>query len=364
MPGIPPKINLVELVDEPESVEQPKSKLEAIGFKKEKEKEKDKIVSTPRILETPKIKKSDSVFTKHLHESREFHRAKSQKVICETAPVESEGSSTIDFLRDSGDLKPPALGGEVRVSKWEDEEREKECRSSGDSFESNKKDNSSTMAEESRIGISSFEIIKELGSGSFGKVFLAKLHRSKEMFALKALKKSALILRKHLKYAIGEANVLKKLNSPFIVQLHYAFQTPHYLYLCLDYCPNGDLSQYLANQEDGVISEQEAKMILAQLILAMEHMHKSNIVYRDMKPENVLIGADGFIRLADFGLSKGDVTNNHCASFCGSPAYLSPEMLKQKGVGKESDVYGLGCILYEMLTGEPPYYHDDLNILY
>lgn len=73
-----------------------------------------------------------------------------------------------------------------------------------------------------------------------------------------------------------------------------------------------------------------------------------------------MIGADGYIRLADFGLSKGDVANNLCVSFCGSPAYLSPEMLKQKGVGKESDVYGLGCILYEMLVGEPPYYDDDM----
>lgn len=220
------------------------------------------------------------------------------------------------------------------------------------------------MAEDIKIGISSFDVIKEVGSGSFGKVYLAKLRRTKEIFALKALKKSTLILKKQLKYAIGEVNILKKLYSPFVLQLHYAFQTPHYLYLCLDYCPYGDLSEYLMNQDDGILDEDEARFIIAQLILAVEHLHSLNIIYRDMKPENVLIGADGYIRLADFGLSKGDVANNLCVSFCGSPAYLSPEMLKQKGVGKESDVYGLGCILYEILVGEPPYYDDDMEVLY
>lgn len=98
------------------------------------------------------------------------------------------------------------------------------------------------MAEDIKIGISSFDLIKEVGSGSFGKVYMAKLRRTKEIFALKALKKSTLILKKQLKYAIGEVNILKKLYSPFILQLHYAFQTPHYLYLCLDFCPYGDLS--------------------------------------------------------------------------------------------------------------------------
>jgi serine/threonine protein kinase len=99
---------------------------------------------------------------------------------------------------------------------------------------------------DNKTTFSSFEIIKTLGSGAFGKVFLARHIATNKMYALKALKKKTLILKKQLKYAISEANVLKKANHPFIINLHYAFQTPNFLYLALDYCPGKDLSHHLA----------------------------------------------------------------------------------------------------------------------
>ena len=92
----------------------------------------------------------------------------------------------------------------------------------------------------------SFNVIKVLGSGAFGKVFLARLISNNSLYALKALKKKNLILQKQLKYAVIEANILKQANSQFIINLHFAFQTPHYLYLALDYCPGRDLSFHLA----------------------------------------------------------------------------------------------------------------------
>ena len=103
--------------------------------------------------------------------------------------------------------------------------------------------------------------------------------------------------------------------------------------------------------------EEEARLYAAEILLALEYLHQRNIIYRDLKPENIMIGKDGHIKLVDFGLSKqGNRSDFVAKSFCGSPAYISPEMLIKKGVGKESDFYGLGTVLYEMLVGEPPHF--------
>eukprot|EP01017_Pseudomicrothorax_dubius_P042607 TRINITY_DN6981_c0_g5_i1.p1 TRINITY_DN6981_c0_g5~~TRINITY_DN6981_c0_g5_i1.p1 ORF type:complete len:338 (-),score=90.87 TRINITY_DN6981_c0_g5_i1:98-1063(-) len=183
------------------------------------------------------------------------------------------------------------------------------------------------------------------------------------IFAMKALKKRNLILKNQLKYALTEANVLKAANSPFILSLHYAFQTPQYLYLVLDYCPGGDLAFHLAQKV--TFEEEETRFFIAELILAIEKLHDMDVIYRDLKPENILIGQDGHIKLADFGLSReGVVEENSAKSFCGSPAYLSPEMLRNRGVGKPADIYGIGAVMYEMLVGEPPYYSDDIQKIY
>lgn len=99
-------------------------------------------------------------------------------------------------------------------------------------------------------------------------------------------------------------------------------------------------------------------------MLAIDHLHDKKIIYRDLKPENILLDENGHIKLADFGLSKQVGGDEKTKSFCGSPAYLSPEMLSQKGVGKESDLYGVGTVLYEFLIGEPPYFSDDIPTLY
>ena len=155
---------------------------------------------------------------------------------------------------------------------------------------------------------------------------------------MKVLKKDFLIKNNHLKYAITECNVLKQTDHPFIIKLHYSFQTQENLYMILDYCPGGDLNQLLERKE--ILEENEAKFYIAEIILAIEYLHSHGILYRDMKPENILIAQDGHIKLADFGLAKEGITGMALAkSFCGSPAYLAPEMLISKAVGKSADIY-------------------------
>ena len=113
-----------------------------------------------------------------------------------------------------------------------------------------------------------------------------------------------------------------------------------------------------------MFEENEARFFIAEVLLAIEYIHSLNVVYRDLKPENVLVGSDGHIKLADFGLAKEDIGNSMAKSFCGSPAYLPPEMVAQKGVGKPADIYQMGAVLYEMLVGTPPFFTDNLQKLY
>jgi len=150
---------------------------------------------------------------------------------------------------------------------------------------------------------------------------------------------------------------------PFIVQLHYAFQTPKKLYFVLEYCPGGELFFHLSRA--GRFSEGRCRFYTTELLLAIEHLHSSNIIYRDLKPENILLDADGHVKLTDFGLSKEGIEDNFSAkSMCGTPEYLAPEILDKKGHGKAVDWYSLGALVYEMLTGLPPFYTRDREKLF
>lgn len=133
--------------------------------------------------------------------------------------------------------------------------------------------------------------------------------------------------------------------------------------MVLDYCPNGDLAYHLTKRE--IFDEPEAMFFIAEVVLAIEYIHSLDVIYRDLKPENILVDSTGHIKLADFGLAKEGIKGSaKAASFCGSPAYLAPEMLTDTGVGKPADIYQLGAVLYEMLVGVPPFYTDNIKKLY
>ena len=219
------------------------------------------------------------------------------------------------------------------------------------------------ISEGETVDFSSFTILEEIGSGSFGVVYKVKKINNGQVFAMKSLGKSMLQKQKQLKYAISECKIMKQLNHPFIVPLYFAFQTPKYLYLILELCPNGDLLGLL--EKKGPLEENIARFYLAEVLLALEYLHESDIIYRDLKPANVLIDVDYHAKLADFGLAKEKVDKiNPAMTMAGSPAYLPPEIIARKGASQASDIYGLGPLLYELLTCKTPYYNDNIDTLF
>jgi len=206
-----------------------------------------------------------------------------------------------------------------------------------------------------QIGPQSFIAHKLLGKGSFGEVYLVQKINSNNFYAMKVIKKKKIMNENLVKYVLTERRVMSEMNHPFIVKLHFAFQSNSRLFLVMDYCPGGDLTDYLRKEKK--FTEERAKIYIMEVILALEHLHKKNIIFRDLKPDNVVLDAQGHALLTDFGLSKEGVHDNQGAkSFCGSLSYLAPEMIKRTGHGKSVDWYLLGVLLYEMLIGVPPYY--------
>lgn len=199
---------------------------------------------------------------------------------------------------------------------------------------------------------------------SKGKVFLVKEVKTGEMFALKVLRKDNIIKRNQVEHTKTERSVLGYVNHPFIVSLNMAFQSKDKLYFVLDYCAGGELFFHLGKL--GKFPESRARFYAAEITLAISYVHSLDIIYRDLKPENVLLDARGHVRLTDFGLSKEGISSSSSGanSFCGTPEYLAPEILNRQGHGRAVDWWSLGALLYEMLTGLPPFYCQDREKLF
>ena len=206
------------------------------------------------------------------------------------------------------------------------------------------------------LSITDFKLLKVLGKGRFGKVFLASYKKSGQLFAIKILQKSKIVSENLVNYTLSEKNILSRINHPFIAKLHYALQSTEELYLVLTYYSGGTLEDYLKASKK--FPESSVKFFICEIILALEELHNNSIVYRDLKPENILIDGNGHLVLSDFGLSKQGMNDTDSTySFCGSSAYMPPEILLQSGHNKSVDWYLLGVLMYELLSGSPPFYN-------
>ncbi|XP_036595882.1 ribosomal protein S6 kinase alpha-6 isoform X2 [Trichosurus vulpecula] len=207
-----------------------------------------------------------------------------------------------------------------------------------------------------------FELLKVLGQGSFGKVFLVRKiigPDAGQLYAMKVLKKASLKVRDRVRTKM-ERDILVEVNHPFIVKLHYAFQTEGKLYLILDFLRGGDVFTRLSKEV--MFTEEDVKFYLAELALALDHLHSLGIVYRDLKPENILLDEAGHIKLTDFGLSKESVDQEKKAySFCGTVEYMAPEVVNRRGHTQSADWWSFGVLMFEMLTGTLPFQGKDRN---
>ena len=213
------------------------------------------------------------------------------------------------------------------------------------------------------LSIDDFELLKVIGKGSFGKVMQVKKKDTGKIYALKSIRKSHIVNKMEVTHTLAEKFVLSKVNSPFIVPLKFAFQSNEKLYLILSFINGGELFYHL--QKSRKFSLIRAKFYICELLSAIETLHSLNIIYRDLKPENILLDYQGHIALCDFGLCKINMKlNEKTNTFCGTPEYLAPELLLNKGYTRVVDFWTLGILLYEMLTSLPPFYDEDVSIMY
>ena len=262
-----------------------------------------------------------------------------------------------------------------------------------------------------KISINDFEIIKPIGKGGFGEVNICRNKENKKIYAMKRMTFEQLKYKNGLLNFLAEKDILSiNNNNVWMTQLRFSFIDNQYLYLIMDYCPGGDLMSYLINRD--TLEETEARFYIAEIILCVDSLHKMNCIHRDLKPDNILIGKDGHIKLSDFGLSfisreklfpftenktekiipglffrktsaeedeknieiKNSINDSNKSikgaksfqniiaySGVGSPDYMAPELIlneNNKGYGGEIDWWSVGAIFYEMLVGIPPFLSD------
>jgi len=181
---------------------------------------------------------------------------------------------------------------------------------------------------------------------------------------MKILNKSAVVKNDEIQHAKSEKAILQKINHPFLVNLYYTFQDDKNLFFVMEFINGGEMFYHLQN--DTKFDEQRTKFYVAEIAVGLDYLHSQGIIYRDLKPENVLLASDGHIKMTDFGISKAGLAgkNDRTTTFCGTPEYLAPEVIKGEPYGKEIDWWSLGTIMYEMLTGAPPFMDDDVQKMY
>eukprot|EP00043_Microstomoeca_roanoka_P030150 m.24917 g.24917 ORF g.24917 m.24917 type:complete len:465 (-) comp9772_c0_seq1:87-1481(-) len=213
------------------------------------------------------------------------------------------------------------------------------------------------------ISMESFDMLKVLGKGSFGKVMLAKLRSNGAIYAIKVLKKSMILEKNELAHTFTENSVLAKCSHPFLTSLHYSFQTPDLLCFVMEYVNGGELFFHL--RKDKRFSEERTRVYIGEIVLALTYLHDQGIIYRDLKLENLLLDAEGHIKITDFGLCKEEITyGSTTRTFCGTPEYLAPEVILDSDYGLAVDWWGLGIVMYEMLSGRLPFNSQDYEELF
>ncbi|KAK7873091.1 hypothetical protein R5R35_000371 [Gryllus longicercus] len=208
---------------------------------------------------------------------------------------------------------------------------------------------------EKDCGLDDFEIIKTIGTGTFGRVCLCREKSTSKFGAMKILAISDVVRLKQVEHVKNEKSILLEAHHPFIVNLKWHHHDSSCLYMLFDYVCGGELFSYLRNA--GRFNNSTANFYSAEIILALEYLHSLSVVYRDLKPENLLLDREGHLKITDFGFAKK--LTDRTWTLCGTPEYLAPEIIQSKGHNKAVDWWALGVLIYEMLAGYPPFFDDN-----
>ncbi|KAG7158593.1 Serine/threonine-protein kinase Sgk1-A-like [Homarus americanus] len=304
-----------------------------------------------------------------LAEVREFLQLDRFRASTSSSSGSSSTPSTPSVLLDPRLLLPPGAPAPARkplATKTKTQDKDKDKEKSAGFVKTHKSQSSIDLGcTKKSLTPHDFEFLSVVGKGSFGRVMLARYLDDDKVYAVKVLNKKLIVRRNETAHVLSERSVLiKMLNHPYLVQLHFAFTTAHKIFFVLDYINGGELFFHL--QRERVFTEARARFYAAEICCALSYMHSQGIVYRDLKPENILLDAQGHVVLTDFGLCKEGLQNSSSktATFCGTPEYLAPEILKKQPYSRAVDWWTLGAVLYEMLYGLPPFYSRDTPTMY
>jgi len=202
------------------------------------------------------------------------------------------------------------------------------------------------------ISLNDFDVLKLIGKGSYARVYLVRYKSNQKIYSMKKLNKPFIKRKKEEKHIINERILLSKVNYPFLVKLFCCFQDQEHLYFIMEFIQGGELFFHLHREIR--FDDEKTRFYIAELILVLNFLHSNKIIYRDIKPENILLDDEGHIKLTDFGLSRLCSENNEKAfTICGTIYYIAPEILERKGYDNTVDLWSLGCLMYEMLNGRP-----------